>query len=114
LRITPARRLPVAAAVAAAVTSTLTWAPTATAQPTEPTPSAAVTDTPQPDAGSIGIVKKDPAGDILEGAAFLLLDAAGQEAGSGTTDAQGQLTFTGLASGVYRLKETTSGSFPDD
>ncbi|MFI5795944.1 SpaA isopeptide-forming pilin-related protein [Streptomyces sp. NPDC051677] len=110
MRITPARRLPVAAAVAAAVTSTLTWAPTATAQPTEPTPSAAVTDTPQPDAGSIGIVKKDPAGDILEGAAFLLLDAAGQETGSGTTDAQGQLTFTGLAPGVYRLKETTSGS----
>jgi LPXTG-motif cell wall-anchored protein len=112
LRIRCARSLPAAVAVAAAVTGTLTWAPTATAQTTEPTPSASVTptETPEPDAGSVAITKKDPAGDPLQGAAFLLLDATGQEAGTGTTDAQGKLTFTGLAPGVYRLKETSSGS----
>ena len=110
MRISPARRLPAAIAVAAAVTGTLTWAPTATAQTTEPTPSVASTETPEPDAGSVTITKKDPAGDALEGAAFLLLDATGQEAGTGTTDAQGKLTFTDLAPGIYRLKETSSGS----
>ncbi|MFE5094589.1 SpaA isopeptide-forming pilin-related protein [Streptomyces sp. NPDC056638] len=100
------------AALAAAVTGTLTWAPAATAQSAEPTPSAstAPTETPAPDAGSVAITKKDPAGDPLAGASFLLLDTAGQEAGRGTTDAQGKLTFPDLAPGVYRLKETSSGS----
>ncbi|MGW7423581.1 SpaA isopeptide-forming pilin-related protein [Streptomyces sp. NPDC054813] len=98
------------AAVAAAVTGTLTWTPAATAQSAVPTPSAAPTDTSEPGAGSVAIVKKDLAGDVLEGAAFLLLDAAGVEAGTGKTDAQGKLTFTDLAPGVYRLKETDSGS----
>ncbi|MFE4331473.1 SpaA isopeptide-forming pilin-related protein [Streptomyces sp. NPDC056831] len=100
------------AALAAAVTGTLTWAPAATAQSAEPTPSAstAPTETPAPDAGSVAITKKDPAGDPLAGASFLLLDTAGQEAGHGTTDAQGKLTFPDLAPGVYRLKETSSGS----
>ncbi|MFD7320627.1 collagen binding domain-containing protein [Streptomyces sp. NPDC059875] len=98
------------ATVAAAVTGTLTWAPAASANMPEPTPSATSTQTPAPDAGSVSIVKKDPAGDVLPGAAFLLLDATGQEAGTGKTDAQGQLTFTDLAPGVYRLKETSSGS----
>ncbi|MGV9645306.1 SpaA isopeptide-forming pilin-related protein [Streptomyces sp. NPDC003514] len=101
------------AAVAAAVTGTLTWAPTANAQPFEPTPlasTAAPAETPVPDAGSIKITAKDTAGDVLPGAAFLLLDSAGQEAGSGNTDAQGKLTFPDLAPGVYRLKETASGS----
>jgi hypothetical protein len=46
----------------------------------------------------------------MPGAVFLLLDSAGQEAGHGTTDAQGKLTFSDLAPGVYRLKETASGS----
>jgi uncharacterized surface anchored protein len=96
LRISPACcRLPVT--VAAVVTGTLTWVPTATAQPTEPTPSAAVADTSEPDEGSIVIVKNDPAGEVLEGAAFVLLDVTGQESGSGNTHAQGKLTFTGLA-----------------
>ncbi|MGW5096348.1 MSCRAMM family protein [Streptomyces nodosus] len=96
---------------AVAVTGTLTWAPTASAQPFEPTPSASATDeTPAPDAGSVEITTKDTAGDALPGAAFLLLDSAGQEAGQGKTDAQGKLTFPDLAPGVYRLKETASGS----
>ncbi|MGW6742804.1 MSCRAMM family protein [Streptomyces sp. NPDC055025] len=112
MRISPARRLPAAVAVAAAVTSTLTWAPAATAQSSEPTPSTSTdpSKSTEPDAGSVVIVKKDPADDVLAGAAFLLLDATGQEAGSGATDAQGQLEFTDLAVGVYRLKETASGS----
>lgn len=100
------------AAVAVAVTGTLTWAPAASAQPSEPTPlaSAAPAQTPAPDAGSVEITTKDTAGEVLLGAAFLLLDAAGQEAGRGKSDAQGKLTFTDLAPGVYRLKETASGS----
>ncbi|MEV2258536.1 SpaA isopeptide-forming pilin-related protein [Streptomyces anulatus] len=99
------------AAIAAAVTGTLTWAPSATAQSTEPTPSSqAPTENSPPEAGSIVITKKDPAGDVLTGAEFLLLDAAGHEAGRGKTDTQGKLTFPDLAPGVYRLTETTSGS----
>ncbi|MFF8918263.1 SpaA isopeptide-forming pilin-related protein [Streptomyces sp. NPDC015032] len=100
------------AAVAAAVIGTLTWAPAATAQPSEPTPSAPVAPAEEPatDAASITITKKDTAGDILPGAAFLLLNSAGQEVGRGKTDAQGTLTFPDLTPGVYRLKETASGS----
>lgn len=98
-----------AAAIAAA--GTLTWAPAASAEPTEPTPSAsAAAETPAADAGSVEITTRDTAGDALPGAVFLLLDSAGQEAGHGKTDAQGKLTFSDLASGVYRLKETASGS----
>lgn len=100
------------AAVATALTATLTCTTAATAQPSEPTPtaSAAPAGTPATDAGSVAITKKDTAGDILPGAAFLLLDSTGQEAGHGKTDAQGKLTFPDLAPGVYRLKETDSGS----
>ncbi|MEH0507306.1 SpaA isopeptide-forming pilin-related protein [Streptomyces scabiei] len=100
------------AAVAVMVTGTLAWAPAASAQPSEPVPlaSAAPGETPAPDAGSVEITAKDTAGDALPGAVFLLLDSAGQEAGRGKTDAQGKLTFPDLAPGVYRLKETASGS----
>ncbi|QNA72082.1 LPXTG cell wall anchor domain-containing protein [Streptomyces sp. So13.3] len=100
------------AVVAAAVTSALAWAPAATAQPSEPTPSAssAPAQTPTPNAGSIAITNKDAAGDVLPGATFVLLDSTGQEAGRGQTDAQGNLTFPDLTPGVYRLKETASGS----
>lgn len=100
------------AAVAVAVTGTLTWASAASAQPSEPTPSAsaALAETLAPDAGSVEITMKDTAGDVLPGAAFLLLDSAGQDAGRGKTDAQGKLAFPDLAPGVYRLKETASGN----
>ncbi|MGW2691938.1 SpaA isopeptide-forming pilin-related protein [Streptomyces sp. NPDC001296] len=98
-------------AIAAAVVGTLTWAPAATAQPSQPTASSTtLTETPAPDAGSVALTTKDPAGDVVQGASYLLLDATGQEAGHGTTDAQGTLTFPGLAPGVYRLKETAAGS----
>ncbi|CAL2073706.1 LPXTG cell wall anchor domain-containing protein [Streptomyces murinus] len=108
----PARGALRSAAIVATVAGTLTWAPAATAQPSEPTPSspAAVTETPALDAGSIAITTKDTTGDALTGAEFLLLDSGGQEAGRGKTDGQGKLTFPDLAPGVYRLKETASSS----
>ncbi|MFF8732046.1 collagen binding domain-containing protein [Streptomyces sp. NPDC015171] len=100
------------AAIAIAVTGTLTWAPAASARPSEPTPSASATpaETPVPEAGSVEITTNDTAGDALPGAAFLLLDSAGQEARRGKTDAQGKVIFSDLAPGAYRLKETASGS----
>ncbi|MFF0700115.1 collagen binding domain-containing protein [Streptomyces tendae] len=104
-----ARLVRSAAALAVAAAGTLTWVPTASAEPSEPTPSASA-ETPAPDAGSVEITIKDTAGDALPGAVFLLLDSAGQEAGRGETDAQGKLAFSDLAPGVYRLKETASGS----
>ncbi|MCX5238921.1 SpaA isopeptide-forming pilin-related protein [Streptomyces prunicolor] len=96
-------------ALAGVAASTLAWAPAATALSAEPTPSSAATETPD-DAGSVAITKKDPSGDAMQGATFLLLDDTGQTAGTGKTDAQGKLTFTDLAPGVYRLNETASGS----
>ncbi|MFE9287861.1 SpaA isopeptide-forming pilin-related protein [Streptomyces olivaceus] len=100
----------VAVAVAAAGALPLTWAPTASAEPSEPTSSAAPVETPAPDTGSVEITTRDTAGDALPGAAFLLLDSAGQEAGRGQSDAQGMVTFPALAPGIYRLKQTASGS----
>ncbi|MGW4160403.1 SpaA isopeptide-forming pilin-related protein [Streptomyces sp. NPDC004788] len=94
-------------------TAVFAAAPAAFAAPSsEPTPSASTAraEVPASDAGTVEITKKDPAGDVLSGAAFLLLDAAGQEAGGGKTDDQGKLTFPDLAPGIYRLKETASGS----
>ncbi|MFE2518386.1 collagen binding domain-containing protein [Streptomyces mirabilis] len=107
-----ARLVRSAAAVAVAAAATLTWTPAASAESSEPTPSAsaAPAETPAPDAGSVEITAKDTAGGILPGAAFLLLDSAGQEAGRGQSDAQGKLTFPDLAPGVYRLKQTATGS----
>ncbi|CAL9585080.1 hypothetical protein SUDANB106_05125 [Streptomyces sp. enrichment culture] len=114
MRIRPAYRLPAAVAVAAAVTGTLTWAPTATAQASTPSPSTSTAPTPlgmtEPEPGGVQILKKDPSGSVLAGAAFTLLDAVGQQAATGKTNAAGQLAFTDLAPGVYRLKETSSGS----
>ncbi|MET8683655.1 SpaA isopeptide-forming pilin-related protein [Streptomyces sp. NPDC004732] len=114
MRIRTARILPAAVAVAATVTGSLSWAPTALAQSTDPTPSASTSSTPrnaaEPETGGVAILKKDPGGDVLAGAAFALFDSAGKEAANGKTDAQGKLAFKDLAPGVYRLKEVSSGS----
>ncbi|MEU1149378.1 SpaA isopeptide-forming pilin-related protein [Streptomyces sp. NPDC005863] len=104
-----ARLLPTAAfTVAAAVTGSLAWAPYASAQ----TPLASTTPAPRnaTEGGGVAIVKKDAGGDVLAGASFTLYDSTGKEVGSGKTDAEGHLAFKGLAPGVYRLKETASGS----
>ncbi|MGW2858294.1 MSCRAMM family protein [Streptomyces sp. NPDC001205] len=108
-----ARSLSAAAlAVATTVTGTLTWAPTASAHAPEPTPSTPTTPAPRSmvEYGGIKILKKDPGGDLMAGAAFALLDSSGKEVTAGKTDADGQLVFKDLAAGVYRLKETSSGS----
>ncbi|WP_323137082.1 hypothetical protein [Streptomyces sp. NBC_01764] len=70
-----------AAAIALAAAGTLTWAPVASAEPSEPTPSAsaAPAETPAPNAGSVEITAKDRAGDSLPGAAFLLLDSTARK-----------------------------------
>ncbi|MEU0305315.1 MSCRAMM family protein [Streptomyces cyaneofuscatus] len=115
MRIRSVRTLPAAVTVAATVAgSSLSWAPAASAQSTEPTPSTSATPTPknaaETEPGGVAILKTDPGGDVLAGAAFTLFDSAGKEAASGKTDAQGQLALKDLTPGVYRLKETSSGS----
>ncbi|MFD4476472.1 SpaA isopeptide-forming pilin-related protein [Streptomyces sp. NPDC058471] len=108
-----ARFLPTAAlTVAATVTGSLAWAPAASAQTPDPTPSASTTPAPRnaAESGGVAILKKDPGGDVLSGASFTLYDAKGKEAGSGKTGAEGHLSFKDLAPGVYRLKEISSGS----
>lgn len=102
-----------ATAVVTAVTGTLLWAPAVSAQTPEPVPStsAPTKETPtEAETGGVAILKKDPGGDVMSGAAFTLLDTTGNEAGKGTTNAVGGLAFDDLAPGVYRLKETSSGS----
>lgn len=59
--------------------------------------------------GGVAILKKGPAGDVLAGPCSLF-DSAGKEAGSGKTDANGQLVSKGLVPGVYRLQGISSGS----
>ncbi|MCX5395606.1 collagen binding domain-containing protein [Streptomyces sp. NBC_00102] len=100
------------AAVVIAAAGTLTWAPVANAESSEPTPpsSAAPAETSEADVGSVEITTKDTADNFLPGTAFLLLDSNGQEAGRGQSDAHGKLTVPDLAPGVYRLKQTASGS----
>ncbi|MFD7862206.1 SpaA isopeptide-forming pilin-related protein [Streptomyces sp. NPDC059783] len=114
MRIRSARTLPAAVAVAATVTGSLSWAPTASAQSTDPSPSASTSAAPrnaaEADTGGVAIVKKDPGGDVLAGASFALFDSAGKETARGKTDTQGQLAFKDLTPGVYRLKEVSSGS----
>ncbi|MEE4495059.1 SpaA isopeptide-forming pilin-related protein [Streptomyces sp. BE230] len=114
MRIRSVRTLPAAVAVAATVTGSLFWAPTASAQSPDPTPSTSESSAPksagETESGGVAILKKDPGGDVVAGAAFILFDSAGKEAASGKTNAQGQLALKDLAPGVYRLKETSSGS----
>ncbi|MFK4222197.1 SpaA isopeptide-forming pilin-related protein [Streptomyces sp. NPDC019890] len=112
MRTRSARRMPAAVAVAAAITGTLSWAPAASAQSPEPAPSNSTAPAPHnaAETGGVAIVKKDPGGDVLAGATFTLFDSTGKEAGSGKTNAQGQLAFKDLTPGVYRLKEISSGS----
>ncbi|MFD4577466.1 SpaA isopeptide-forming pilin-related protein [Streptomyces sp. NPDC058417] len=107
-----ARRIRSSATVAAVAVGSLIWAPAANAEPSEPTPqpSEAPAESPSADAGSVEITTKDKAGDALPGATFLLLDANGQEAGQGHSDAQGEVTFPDLDPGIYRLKQTATGS----
>lgn len=114
MRIRSARTLPAAVAVAATVTGSLSWAPTASALSTDPSPSASTSAAPrnaaEAEAGGVAILKKDPGGDVLAGASFALFDSAGKETASGKTDTQGQLAFEDIAPGIYRLKEVSSGS----
>ncbi|MEV7955249.1 SpaA isopeptide-forming pilin-related protein [Streptomyces sp. NPDC088141] len=98
-------------ALATALTGALAWVPTATALTTQLAPTAS----PAPaltaaDGGGVHILKKDPGGDHMPGAAFTLLDLTGEEIATGTTDSGGRLTFEDIPAGVYRLKETSSGS----
>ncbi|MVO90261.1 hypothetical protein GPA10_37310 [Streptomyces sp. p1417] len=101
-----------AAALSAAATGSLAWAPAASAQIHDPIPSASTTPAPRnaTASGVVTLLKKDPGGEILAGAAFTLYDSTGKEAGSGTTDTGGRLSFRDLVPGVYRLKERESNS----
>ncbi len=63
-----------------------------------------------PESGSLKILKKDPGGSLLAGASFTVLDTNGKEIASGKTGTDGQLLFADLNAGIYRLKETASGS----
>lgn len=90
-----------AATVAATTlaTSTLIWAPTAFANAPEPQP------------GTVEITKKDPDGALLAGAEFSLLDTLnGTKALTGKTNVEGILRFEDVAPGVWRVKETSTGS----
>ncbi|MFF3958504.1 collagen binding domain-containing protein [Streptomyces sp. NPDC001890] len=61
--------------------------------------------------GGVTIHKKDPGGDRLAGASFQLIDPrSGKTVAQGTTGADGTLAFENLAPGIYRLRETDTGS----
>ncbi|WP_405421458.1 SpaA isopeptide-forming pilin-related protein [Streptomyces erythrochromogenes] len=88
-----------AATVAALVASTVLSASTAWAEAPEPQP------------GTVEIIKKDPDGALLAGAEFILLDTLnGTKAPTGKTNADGILRFEGVAPSIWRLKETATGS----
>ncbi|MFC6163948.1 SpaA isopeptide-forming pilin-related protein [Lactiplantibacillus dongliensis] len=59
--------------------------------------------------GTINIVKTGSDTKTgLSGATFVVVDGSGQAVATGTTDSQGQLTFTGLLQGTYTLKEASA------
>ncbi|MEU4949875.1 SpaA isopeptide-forming pilin-related protein [Streptomyces lavendulae] len=99
-RTTSRRTAPAAVAAAATLaTGSLTWAPSAWAE------------APEPQSGRIEITKKDAGGDLLAGAEFSLLDTLnGTKALQGKTGKDGVLRFESVTPGVWRLKETASGS----
>ncbi|MEU5148774.1 SpaA isopeptide-forming pilin-related protein [Streptomyces yangpuensis] len=77
--------------------------------------STAWAEAPEPQPGTVEITKKDPAGALLEGAEFSLLDTLnGTKALTGKTNTDGILRFEGVAPGVWRLKETATGSLIHD
>ncbi|WP_327250978.1 MSCRAMM family protein [Streptomyces sp. NBC_01244] len=105
----PSRRTaPVLVLTLTALTATVPFAH-ANASPDPSTPPPAPTGR-SATTGGIEIQKKDPAGDVLAGASFALLDASGKPAAEGKTGADGLLRLDGLMPGAYRLKETASGS----
>ncbi|WP_031045871.1 MSCRAMM family protein [Streptomyces sp. NRRL F-5650] len=113
MRTRSARCLPAAVlTVAATVTGSLVWSPSASAQAPDPASPTATAPAPRnaAEGGGVAILKKDEGGDVLAGASFTLYDSTGKEAGSGKTDGEGHLAFKDLVPGVYRLKETSSGS----
>lgn len=94
-----AHRTAVTVAATTLATSTLIWAPNAYANAPEPQP------------GTVEILKKDPDGALLAGAEFSLLDTLnGTKALTGKTNADGVLRFEDVTPGVWRLKETATGS----
>ncbi|MEU2231227.1 MSCRAMM family protein [Streptomyces vietnamensis] len=78
--------------------------------PAPPTSAPQSTKAEAPDSGALRIVKTNPEGNPVTGAGFQLLDTTGKTIADGKTGSDGTLTFSGLAPGIARLKETASGS----
>lgn len=98
-------------ALGLATTAVLAATPAAyAAPPSVPTTGASKTTNGEAPTGGLRLIKVDPEGRPAPGAAFHLVDSAGKTIADGKTAADGVLTFTGLAPGIARLKETSSGS----
>ncbi|MFE0772219.1 collagen binding domain-containing protein [Streptomyces sp. NPDC058861] len=98
-------------ALGLATTAVLAATPaTYAAPPSVPTTEASKTTNDEASTGGLRLVKVDPEGRPAPGAAFHLVDSSGKTIADGKTAADGVLAFTGLAPGIARLKETSSGS----